>query len=288
MGSLTQALAISHQSERLFIVNVGNRTTVAALGAPFHTGNYRALGNVLLHCKGRRDLLRRYLRAGGEYPYRCAMSTPVGDVAPTLYSSHDVNTVVEVFFRGDYPAPSNLKTVVDIGSNIGLSAMYFLTRNRDSRCYLYEPVPRNVARLRDNLAAFESRWVLDECAVGLEAGVAAFGIEDTGRYGGLAVRTDKHIDVRVREVNEVLGSVLEIEPRIDVLKIDVEGLEADLVLAIRPDLLARVERIYFEAERLPLHTDRYDHEFDHATNRLYRRADSGGVGGPRRPVGLLG
>ncbi len=43
------------------------------------------------------------------------------------------------------------RVVVDIGSNIGISALYFLTRNPACRCWLYEPVPRNVERLRANL-----------------------------------------------------------------------------------------------------------------------------------------
>jgi FkbM family methyltransferase len=135
-----------------------------------------------------------------------------------------------------------------------------------------------VVRLRRNLAAYESRWVLDEAAVGLEAGTAEFGIEDTGRYGGIGVSSEEQIEVRVRDVNEVLESVLEVEPTIDILKVDVEGLEADLVSAIRPDLLERIERIYFEAnDPLHLYPDRYHHEYEHQTNRLHRGPQDGRV-----------
>ena len=38
------------------------------------------------------------------------------------------------------------RAVIDLGSNIGISALYFLTRNADCRVWLYEPVPRNVER----------------------------------------------------------------------------------------------------------------------------------------------
>ncbi len=216
--------------------------------------------------------LWRFLRAGGSYPYRCAVRTPLGVVAPTLHSSHDISTVNEVFCRLDYPAEPQLGVAVDIGANIGISALYFLTRNRTSRCYLFEPDPRNAARLRANLAAYEGRYALEECAVAPEAGTVDFGVEPTGRYGGIGVAAESTIRVSAREINDVLEGVLAHEPVIDVLKVDVEGLEAQLVGAIRPDLLARIERIYFEdAEAVALHPERYEHDFELQTNRLVAR-----------------
>ena len=92
-------------------------------------------------------------------------SDPAGIVAPTLFSSHDMVTVNEVFCREDYRAGPELEVVVDIGSNIGISALYFLTRSHRARVWLYEPVPANVERLRANLARFEGRWRLDQAAV---------------------------------------------------------------------------------------------------------------------------
>ena len=67
-------------------------------------------------------------------------------------------TVNEVFCRRDYPVPPGARSVVDIGSNIGLSALFFLTRDESCRCWLYEPVPANVERLRANLRAFADRF----------------------------------------------------------------------------------------------------------------------------------
>ena len=72
-----------------------------------------------------------------------SVNTPVGMYDMTLYSCHDILTVNEIFCRNDYPASQDLRVVVDIGSNIGISAAYFLTRNNQVRCYLFEPDPKN-------------------------------------------------------------------------------------------------------------------------------------------------
>lgn len=188
----------------------------------------------------------RYFTGRGEYPYRCDVRTPHGIVTPTLFSPDDMITVNEVFCREDYRAGSELEVVVDIGSNIGISALYFLTRSPRSRLWLYEPVPRNVERMRANLARFEGRWRLDQAAVADHDGSARFGVEPSGRYGGLDPRHADSIEVRVRHIDSVIREVLDQESRIDLLKIDSEGSEARTLRSAAPELLARVGIIYLE------------------------------------------
>jgi FkbM family methyltransferase len=192
------------------------------------------------------DGARRYFTPGGSYPYRCEIRTPLGTVAPTLHSQHDMITVNEVFAREDYRVDAEAQVVVDVGSNIGISALYFLTRSESSRVWLYEPVPRNVERLRENLSAFEGRWRLDQVAVADREGAEAFSTEPTGRYGGLAQPGAESIEVRVRHIDDVLREVLEAESRIDVLKLDTEGVEGRTLAAASPELLSRVRTIFAE------------------------------------------
>jgi FkbM family methyltransferase len=242
---------------------------VKEIGAP---RNYLALGRMASSCPDFLDVARRYFFGGGTYPYRCRVRTPLGLVEPTLYSHHDVWTVVEIFCREDYRASSSTEVVVDIGSNIGISALYFLTRNRACRCLLYEPDPRNVARLKANLAPFADRWRLQEAAVGPEERIVEFGREPTGRYGTVGAQTSDVIRVPCLEINGVLQEVLGKEPEIDVLKIDTEGLEEPTVAAIRGELLDRIAMIYFESERpARLHEDRFAFSFSNETVRLSRR-----------------
>jgi FkbM family methyltransferase len=192
------------------------------------------------------DGARRYFTTSGKYPHRFEIRTPQGIVAPTLYSQHDMITVNEVFCREDYRVAAEAEVVVDVGSNIGISALYFLTRSPSARVWLYEPVPRNVHRLRRNLEPFENRWSLDQVAVADRAGEESFSVEPTGRYGGLGGPHAETIRVRVRHIDEVLGEVLELERRIDVLKIDTEGAEASALRAASPTLIERVGVIYVE------------------------------------------
>ena len=148
-------------------------------------------------------------------------------MAPVIYSHHDMFTIHEIFGREDYRAGPELGVVVDIGSNIGISATYFLTRNRSSRCYLYEPVPRNVERLRRNLSAFEAPLRAAEARSAAGRGMVEFTLESTGRYGGIGVPGVEQISVQCRAISDVLDEVFERELAIDLLKIDTEGAELD-------------------------------------------------------------
>ncbi len=213
-----------------------------------------------------------YFLGGGEYPSRCPVRTPMGVVAPTVYSHHDVFTVNEVFCRGDYRLPPAAEVIVDIGSNIGISALYFLSRSPAVRVECFEPDPRNAARLRENLAGYEGRYSLHEEAVGEHDGVLRFGREDTGRYGAIGLPSDDEIEVRCRHVNSVLGDLLERERRIDFLKIDTEGIERETVAAIDRELLARIGAIVFETlEPLNPWPERFAMSFAAETCRLVAR-----------------
>jgi FkbM family methyltransferase len=217
--------------------------------------------------------MKRYVFGSGTYPYRCRVRTPLGNQEITLFHPDDMQTVTEIFCRKDYAAPAQIRTVVDIGSNIGVSALYFLTRNRQVRCQLFEPDPRNIERLRGNLQQFEARYTLHEYAVADREGMVDFGIEETGRYGGIGANRPETIRVRCRDVNAVLDEALAETEEIDLLKVDAEGVEEAIVRAIRPDLLQRIRLIYFEMGEpiAPLHPTMFDHSRRMQIERLSRR-----------------
>jgi FkbM family methyltransferase len=137
---------------------------------------------------------------------------------------------------------------VDFGSNIGISAAYFLSRGRDEFAYLFEPLARNNERLRSNLRPFEGRYSLTEAAVGLAEGEAEFGWEDSGRYGGIGKQTGRYIKVQCLDSNRVLETIIARHGKIDVLKVDIETLERPVVERLTPTLRERIRKIYAEAE----------------------------------------
>jgi FkbM family methyltransferase len=234
--------------------------------------NYLALARMFRVCRDPLDVARRYFLGGGTYPHRCELRTPVGGVSATVYSHHDVWTVVEVFCRGDYRVGREIEVAVDVGSNIGISALYFLTRNSACRTYLYEPDPRNAERLRRNLEAFSDRWTLHEAAVGPTAGSVEFGREETGRYGAVGAQTEDVIRVECVAVNDLLEDILSREGAVDVLKVDTEGLETATIAAISPELLEGIRTIYFESESpARLHEEHFEFSYANETVRLNRK-----------------
>ena len=229
------------------------RFSAAFFKKPF----YLAFINVLFFFKSPLEVLIRYVFEVGDYPKRFFVLTPLGLQCATAFSHHDLITLIECFGTLDYRAPKDISVVVDFGSNIGISALYFLTRNSNIKVYLFEPVPLNVERLRNNLKGFENRYELRECAIGVEEGQLDFACEDTGRYGGLIkggassfAQWDpkKIIQVQVIMANQVLQEILGRHKFVDILKIDVEGYENKILSGLTMEALPHIGRIYAETE----------------------------------------
>ncbi|MEA2145325.1 MAG: hypothetical protein QOG59_912 [Solirubrobacteraceae bacterium] len=251
---------------------LGGRSPALVARSVVEPEQYRALGRMVRLYPHFGDVARRYFIGSGSYPYRCRVRTPTGEVCPTTYTHHDIFTVHEIFGREDYQVGPDLRTVVDIGSNIGISALYFLSRNSAARAYLFEPVPRNVERLHQNLQGYEGRYVLAAVAVGPQESMVEFTIEETGRYGGIGVPGDQRIQVRCQAVANIIDEVLEREDQIDMLKIDTEGAERATIEALRPEQLSRITTICFET-RTPFNPDpkRFAMTFACETCRLEQR-----------------
>ena len=228
---------------------MNNRRSLSQIvKALFGKQHYIALWNMLLNYPSFFNILFHYLTGYGRYPSKISIRTPVGLISPTLYSHHDLLTVNEIFCRQDYKATHEISIVVDLGSNIGISALYWLTRNRTSKCYLYEPDERNIIRLKQNLAGFEDRYVIHKNAVSDQSGKLEFGTESTGRYGGLGMETGNIITVDCLDINSVIENVFQQHHSIDILKIDTEGVEVRTVTALKPSYAEKIKRIYIEAE----------------------------------------
>jgi FkbM family methyltransferase len=218
---------------------------------------YVAFLNVLIFFRNPISVLIRYVFEVGRYPKKFIIRTPLGIQCVTAFSHHDLITLVECFGKLDYWAPKNISVVVDFGSNIGISALYFLTRNSSIKVYLFEPVPQNIKRLKINLKGFENRYELRECAIGVEEGLLDFACDDTGRYGGLIKGgapgfahwdPNKTIQVKVVTANQVLEEVLSRHGFVDVVKIDIEGYENKILSHLKNKPLCHIGRIYAETE----------------------------------------
>jgi FkbM family methyltransferase len=227
-------------------VHIGGRnvgTVAKSLREPRH---YIAARNMVRLYTKPVDMFRRYLTNGGTYPYTARVRTPLGLLELETYTPDDVLTVNEIFCREDYKTDAADQVIVDFGSNIGISAAYFLSRGPKTFAYLFEPLATNVERLRHNLRHHADRYELQEAAVGLTEGEVQFGWEATGRYGGVGVATGNTITVPCVSSRKVIADVIAKHGRIDVLKADIEGLEGEILKDLPEELLRKINKIYLE------------------------------------------
>lgn len=219
----------------------------------FRRANYSALFSAMRAYQQPLAGTARYFWGYGDYPCSVRVRTPIGPQDVTLFNKHDIITLHEIFCRGDYRSPSP-KIVVDIGANIGISALYFMTRSPSTYCELYEPDPSNISKLSQNLKNYEGRFTLHTTAVADRQGILAFAREPTGRYGTLETDSGlwnrstnvERIDVHVEHINTVLDEAIARHGMIDLLKIDTEGSELATLLAIDPAAKKYIRYIVIE------------------------------------------
>lgn len=129
-------------------------------------------------------------------------------------------------------------TVFDIGANVGfVSLLAARLVGPRGRVVAFEPVPQNVAAIRENIALNSIDWVdVREAAVGRALGSARMIVSDISAFSRLeTISVPDHertrIDVNVVSIDELLssGSV----PAPDLVKIDVEGAELDVIEGMR-------------------------------------------------------
>lgn len=260
------------------MIGIGNRDWRVVARSCFQRRHYTAFYNSWKNYERPIDSIRRYLFGAGDYPAQVRLRTPTGVVSPTIYSHDDMLTINEIFCRLDYAVRGDEEVIVDFGSNIGLSGLYFLSHCPRGYCYLFEPVPSNVERLERNLRGYEGRYSLSACAVGVLDGVVEFGVEPTGRYGGVGIAAAETIRVACRDATRVLTEVLDVHGRIDVLKVDIEALEKEILLRLPVPVLRKIRQIFVEQsfDRNPF-PDLFAYEQRGSVARFRLREEIGGA-----------
>ena len=227
---------------------IGRRKLSRVLRAGVRGRSYAALLNMASKVEQPARWFYRYVTGTGTYPCSARVRTPTGPVSIKMWSHHDLLTLNEIFCRNDYPVTGHEEVIVDFGSNVGISGLYFLTHAPSSVIYLFEPVPANVKKLKEQLSAFSGRYTLFPIAVSNFDGAAEFGVEETGRYGGIGKSLSGAVTVECRSANTVLSEILERHRKIDILKVDIEGSEKDVIEDVEGTIAKRVHRIYAETK----------------------------------------
>ncbi len=214
--------------------------------AAFQKRNFVGLYNILTHFEHPIGALFRYFFHCGNYPMKINIRNKKSWLSFDLETPDTELTLIEIFCQKDYPANESDRVIVDIGSNVGISAIWFLTCSTNSYLYLVEPDPKNINKLKNNLVKYKDRYKLKEIAVSDFSGSAEFSVEPTGRYGGLGQERKEKIKVEVVHINSLLEEIIEKHHQIDILKIDTEGQERKILKAIDNRYLNKIRKIYLD------------------------------------------
>ena len=145
--------------------------------------------------------------------------------------------------KAEYYLPPHFKpaVILDIGSNIGASILYFRRRFPAARIVGFEPHPETFSVLEKNVAGLPNVSVLN-CGLGAaktritvpgeSINFGAFSTKGRRRGQGAASTT---VECDIRRLDDVL-SELGIH-RVDLIKIDCEGAEADVFAGLSPEIL---------------------------------------------------
>jgi FkbM family methyltransferase len=137
----------------------------------------------------------------------------------------DIFVLHEVFKSGCYDLLfSSSKLVVHLGANIGLRTLYLASKAAEARFICVEPAPGNASLLHRSLASL-SQAIIVQAAVTRESGTVGF--DDTRPAWGGGISRDGLLCVEAISIDDLLARYAP-EGMIDLLKMDVEGAEAEV------------------------------------------------------------
>ncbi len=157
------------------------------------------------------------------------------------------DTKKEIFDEKEYKFKSEVVSeepfIIDCGSNIGLSILYFKSEYPKSRVLGFEPVPETFTVLRENMKCngLEGVEIKQAALTGSNGRISVFG-------SGLGASISRSWGVQEAEESRIVESVQlsnYIGGPVDYLKLDVEGAEEHVIPEIQ-DKLPLVKEIYIE------------------------------------------
>lgn len=145
--------------------------------------------------------------------------------------------------------PAEVRTVLDIGANVGVTALYFADVFPAAKVYAFEPVPDNFAVLQKNVANCARIRGLNYGLGAADAELEMFASANPVNFGGFSLHpagSDASRKVRI-QVRNAAGAIRELGiTQVDVIKIDTEGAEYDILTALPEPVLAGAKYIVGE------------------------------------------
>jgi FkbM family methyltransferase len=174
--------------------------------------------------------VRRRLGHPRGRPISLALARDSERFGMTVREVADLATVGEVLLDDLYEVPGldDVRVIVDIGSHIGTSIVFFRLHHPEARIYGFEPDPRSFATLRANVGELPG-VTIDQRAVSGASGAATFYSSENSLASSLMTDAGARRAVAVDTVSlDDLMDDLGLD-RIDLLKLDVEGAEYEVL-----------------------------------------------------------
>jgi FkbM family methyltransferase len=145
----------------------------------------------------------------------------------------DLFVLYEVLAAGVYRlspalvAPAEVAAIIDCGANIGLTALYFAAAYPSARIYSVEADPESFALLKANTQAEPRIVPIHACIVAEPQETVTF--DTRGPAWGRKAQGNVGVTVPATTLDELLSR--HAIPRVDLLKVDIEGAERDVLAA---------------------------------------------------------
>jgi len=195
-----------------------------------------------------------------------------------------LNLYIEIFLIQEYRFKSKKKmpVILDCGAHIGLASLYFKHKYPAAKILAFEPMPKNAQFFSQNIKSNNLKGVkLTAAALGRKNGTVFFytsGKHDPS-WGNSLVRENIHTDT----IQKIKVTVAKLSPyitkKIDFMKMDIEGAEADVLREIGPKI-QKVQEMVIEIHNQSGTTT----TFDFVTNFLREHGFKIKTGKPLRTV----
>lgn len=164
--------------------------------------------------------------------------------------SSDLDVFRQIYVHREYRCLDHIEDpplIVDCGANVGFSAVYFLTRFPRARLIAIEPDPGNYAQLVENLKPFGDRVETILAAVWPSAKELVFTHFRDGREWSRSVRESAPGESGSVAAIDIPGIIARSgSEHIPLLKIDIEGAEAQLFAENTEAWLGKVDNLVVE------------------------------------------
>jgi FkbM family methyltransferase len=184
-------------------------------------------------------------------PHAVVRIRATGRVIRARRGSSDLRVVLQVYGRGevDPPVPVEAATILDAGSNVGITVGAFADRFPDARILALEPDPENIAAFRENIT--DDRVVLVEGGLWDADGSLNIANPDSASWTRqVEEATASRPGTIAAFTLDTLAASAGVE-RFDILKIDIEGAETRIFVDAFRHHFEHARMVFVEAHGPP-------------------------------------